>query len=102
MFKLRQRAICGWCQYSPGRFLDCPDTSCPDKQTMRWLYDVIRWTREKMGIGPKYLTCPDCGCSEWLQGPSGGAAINMKCNACESVFNVGMLPGGPRILEKIR
>lgn len=34
--------------------------------------------------------CPDCGCKEYLEGPSGGAATNIKCAdpKCGSKFNI--------------
>ena len=34
--------------------------------------------------------CVDCGCSDFLEGPSGGLATNVKCanDECGSEFNI--------------
>jgi hypothetical protein len=34
------------------------------------------------------LHCPDCGCVEWYNGPSGGLCINCKCSRCGHWFNL--------------
>lgn len=34
------------------------------------------------------LHCPDCGCTEWYDGPSGGLSINSKCGGCGHWFNL--------------
>jgi hypothetical protein len=31
--------------------------------------------------------CPNCGSLDWLEGPSGGASINVKCGNCGLWFN---------------
>ncbi len=35
-------------------------------------------------------TCPDCGTSKFLEGPSGGASVNIMCanKQCRSEFNI--------------
>ena len=35
----------------------------------------------------KHRCCPDCGSKEFFDGPSGGAAINIKCAGCGHWFN---------------
>ena len=37
--------------------------------------------------------CPDCKCSGFLEGPSGGECVNIKCAnpCCGSEFNIGPL-----------
>ncbi len=40
------------------------------------------------------LVCPRCGCKDFLEGPHGGAAINIKCSKCSYWMNVTRLPGG--------
>lgn len=32
--------------------------------------------------------CPDCGKFDFLEGPHGGLAVNIKCANCGSEFNV--------------
>jgi len=32
--------------------------------------------------------CPDCKGKEFLEGPHGGASINIKCAKCGSKFNI--------------
>ncbi len=32
--------------------------------------------------------CPDCGKFDFLEGPRGGLAMNIKCAHCGSEFNV--------------
>jgi len=34
------------------------------------------------------LHCPDCGCTEWYDGPSGGLSVNCKCGRCGHWFNL--------------
>ena len=31
--------------------------------------------------------CPNCGSDQWYEGPSGGAAVNIKCADCGLWFN---------------
>jgi len=36
----------------------------------------------------KNKECPDCKNKEFLEGPCGGACINIKCSFCGSKFNI--------------
>ena len=36
--------------------------------------------------------CPDCG-GDLLEGPHGGMSVNVKCEKCDSRFNVCMVKG---------
>lgn len=47
--------------------------------------------------------CPDCGCPDFLEGPSGGISQNIKCAAprCGSTFNVGIAFGKVIHVERI-
>jgi Zn ribbon nucleic-acid-binding protein len=38
------------------------------------------------------LKCPKCGCDEFLAGPRGGAARNIKCARCGYWMNVTPVP----------
>lgn len=48
------------------------------------------------------LICPGCGGKEFLQGPRGGLAVNVKCKRCGYKLNVANLPNGKFwIVDKI-
>ena len=34
--------------------------------------------------------CPDCGSESFAEGPSGGAATNVRCNGCGHYFNFAL------------
>ena len=38
----------------------------------------------------KYNACPDCGSENYIGGPCGGAAQNIKCAGCGHYFNLGL------------
>ena len=40
------------------------------------------------------LICPECGNEEFLEGPHGGLAVNVKCAKCGYRLNVTPLPSG--------
>jgi len=48
---------------------------------------------KRVDIGDDFTTwfgfCPDCGGTEWFEGPSGGACVNIKCanDACGTKLN---------------
>lgn len=41
--------------------------------------------------------CLDCGCNEFLEGPSGGLAQNVKCAKCGSKYNIMPMGWAERI-----
>lgn len=45
-----------------------------------------------MGRVVEELTCPKCGCKEFLKGPQGGLATNVKCSNCGYWMNIVILP----------
>jgi hypothetical protein len=45
----------------------------------------------------RYNACPDCGSESFKEGPSGGAAQNVKCNGCGHWFNFGL----PLFIQRI-
>jgi len=45
----------------------------------------------------KYNACPDCGSENFMEGPSGGAATNVKCGGCGHWFNLGL----PLFIQRI-
>lgn len=40
------------------------------------------------------LKCPRCKGVDFLEGPRGGLAVNIKCDACGYPMTVTRLPGG--------
>jgi uncharacterized Zn finger protein len=40
------------------------------------------------------LTCPECGSEDFLKGPCGGMAVNVKCSKCGHFMNIVPLPKG--------
>jgi hypothetical protein len=42
--------------------------------------------------------CPDCGATDFYEGPSGGMSVNIMCAKCSSWFN----HMGPFGIERIR
>lgn len=50
--------------------------------------DKMKKTIFKAGEIDGGLHCPDCGCTEWYDGPSGGLSINSKCGKCGHWFNL--------------
>jgi hypothetical protein len=44
-------------------------------------------------IVPK-LVCPKCGGGNFLEGPHGGNAVNVKCSNCVYLMTVTPLPRG--------
>ena len=44
-------------------------------------------TEEPFWSTPSTPLCPNCGSSEWLMGPRGGAAQNIKCDNCGKEYN---------------
>lgn len=47
-------------------------------------------------------TCPFCGASEWLEGPSGGASTNFQCEGCGARYNLAFGGGSLFLAELIR
>ena len=45
----------------------------------------------------KYGRCPDCGSDQYLEGPCGGLAQNIKCVGCGHEYNMGL----PLFIERI-
>jgi len=45
----------------------------------------------------EHNACPDCGSEKFNEGPSGGAATNVKCSGCGHWFNLGL----PLFIQRI-
>lgn len=46
-------------------------------------------------------SCPNCGSEKFFEGPSGGAADNIRCVGCGNCFWIGW-PFEPRRIDGIR
>ena len=47
----------------------------------------------------RFTGCTFCGSTSYYEGPTGGVAMNIKCADCGARFNIGLIPGGPILLE---
>jgi hypothetical protein len=45
--------------------------------------------------------CPDCGGAEFVPGPRGGLAQNMKCSGCGSEYNIARYEGRIITVDRI-
>lgn len=62
--------------------------------------DKIEKDNDKIRVFIKqHRCCPDCGSSEFYEGPSGGGSTNFKCAGCGHWFNIGY---GGMFIERIR
>lgn len=70
------------------------------------MFEAIRaWWRQFNNFSAEdpFTACPDCGCTEFIDGPTGGVSQNVECSNpnCGSRFNLLLLPGGPYLSERI-
>jgi len=54
--------------------------------------------RKAVPVG-RFTSCIYCACGEFFEGPSGGASQNVICTHCGARFNIGVVPGGPVLLD---
>lgn len=54
-------------------------------------------------VWAKSGACPECGSTDWYEGPSGGMSTNYMCanDACGAKFNFTPFPGGRLMRELI-
>ena len=66
----------------------CASDECLVRAVCTQACEKIEMDDEKvMKLWIKYKRCPDCGCDSLMEGPTGGGAINVKCNGCGHWFN---------------
>lgn len=76
----------------------CSDKDCLVKMVCNKACDKIEMDDGKLkDLFLKYNACPDCGSESFMEGPSGGAATNVKCNGCGHWFNLGL----PLFIQRI-
>lgn len=66
-----------------------PEAACPAQKELK--------TEQ-----PSAIHCPDCGGTEFLEGPSAGCMVNIRCanSSCNSEFSTLAVPGA-RELQRI-
>ena len=72
---------------------NCLVNQCCNKACDKLIMDDDELMKEFL----KYNKCPDCGSDRFMEGPSGGAAVNVKCSGCGHWFNFGL----PLFIQRI-
>lgn len=76
----------------------CSSDNCLVRSGCTKPCEKLIWDEDKlMDEMCTYKACPDCGSTELIEGPSGGAATNVKCAGCGHYFNLGL----PLFVERI-
>ena len=54
------------------------------------LYAIVHFSKGKKRIKRKggRLTCPKCSDTRFMEGPSGGGCVNIKCVGCGEEYNL--------------
>ena len=71
--------------------LKFPCRRCDIKDVCEHACDLVELDDNK--LMEKFLehnACPDCGSDKFIEGPSGGAATNVRCRGCGHYFNFGL------------
>lgn len=76
----------------------CSSDNCLVRAACTKPCDKIEMDNDKlMDLFMKYNACPDCGSENFMEGPSGGMATNVKCRGCGHWFNLAL----PMFIERI-
>lgn len=76
----------------------CASDNCLVRMTCSKPCEKIEMDDNKvMELFLKHKACIDCGCEDLIEGPSGGAATNVKCAGCGHWFNLGL----PLFIQRI-
>lgn len=69
----------------------CSSDNCLIRMSCSKPCEKIEMDDDKlMDLFMKYNACPDCGCENFAEGPSGGAATNVRCNGCGHYYNFAL------------
>jgi len=71
-----------------------------------------RWRKNKDRLRPEryqpkttpvkqFTACTFCAHDRFYEGPSGGVSQNITCSNCGARFNIGLIPGGPILLDTL-
>ena len=75
-----------WCE-SKNELFPCKE--CLVKPTCTKACERIIMDNNKLKeVSFEYKCCPDCGSTEFSEGPSGGLCTNIKCCSCGHWFNI--------------
>lgn len=81
-----------------GHKFPCADDKCLVRASCQQACEKIEMDDDKVkDLFLKYNACPDCGSDKFMEGPSGGAATNVKCGGCGHWFNLGL----PLFIQRI-
>ena len=76
----------------------CSSDNCLVRMACTKPCELIEMDDEKVkDLFMKYNCCPDCGSDKFMEGPSGGAATNVKCGGCGHWYNLGL----PLFIQRI-
>ena len=76
----------------------CSSDNCLVRAACTKPCDKLVWdTKELKDLFERYLCCPDCGSTEYIEGPQGGGSENIQCAGCKHYFNFGF----PLFVERI-
>jgi len=76
----------------------CSEDNCLVRMACTKPCDKLEMNEDKiMDLFLKLNACPDCGSDQFMEGPSGGMATNVKCLGCNHWFNLGL----PLFIQRI-
>ncbi len=76
----------------------CSSDKCLVRAACTKACEKIEMDDEKiLDLFMKYKCCPDCGNDKFMEGPSGGASTNVKCDYCGHWFNLAI----PMFVQRI-
>jgi transcription initiation factor TFIIIB Brf1 subunit/transcription initiation factor TFIIB len=58
----------------------------------KWFKKLLKRINSTVGYSgytDKKVKCPECKGTNWYEGPSGGASMNIICSTCGTVCNYG-------------
>lgn len=74
-----------------GYVFPCSSDECLVRMTCTKPCEKIVVDEDKLrDLFYKLKICPDCGSEKFMEGPHGGAAVNIKCRGCGHWFNLGL------------
>ena len=76
----------------------CSDDNCLVRAACTKPCEKIEMDDDKVKeLFLEYNACPDCGSEQFMEGPTGGGAVNVKCRGCGHWFNLGL----PLFIQRI-
>lgn len=77
----------------------CSSDNCLVRMSCTKLCEKIEMDNDKLKklFIKYYKVCPDCGCTKFIESPSGGMTANVKCSGCGHWFHMGL----PLFIQRI-